>query len=136
MGFEQDALAMFFMNQRSRVLELIHRTNRRDYAVTRGRDRGSFNNSLMQAHRNHIHIAMDNGGWLEPGWTSIYNGTGVPEAVLTNKQWQAMSANARGGDGAAAPHYHFQFRDTTLDEGKLRALQARDAARNRAGRAY
>jgi hypothetical protein len=27
-------------------------------------NKGSFNNSLMQAHRNHIHIAMANGGVL------------------------------------------------------------------------
>jgi hypothetical protein len=135
MGFNQDALSMFFMNQRGRLLEFIHRTNRRDYAVTRGRDRGSFSNSLMQAHRNHVHVAMDQGGWLEPGWTQIYNGTGMPEAVLTNKQWNAMAANPRGGDGASAPQYHFQFRDTTLDPGKLRAIQDREAAMSRAGRA-
>jgi phage-related protein len=62
MGFNQDALATFLASRRP--LELIHRTNRRDYAYTRGRNKGSFNNALMQAHRNHIHIAMAEGGLL------------------------------------------------------------------------
>lgn len=100
MGFNQDALATFFMNMRGRVLELIHRTPRRDYAVTRGRDRGSFNNSLMEAHRNHIHIAMREGGLIgklvkrlgiksfDSGgpWRSGtfgYNGSGRTETVTT-----------------------------------------------------
>lgn len=101
MGFNQDGLATFFMNMRARVLELIHRTNQRDYAVTRGRDMGSFNNSLMEQHRNHIHIAMrrgglvarfDNGGYLMPGLTLAANNTGQPEHVTT----------ANGMDGVMA----------------------------------
>jgi hypothetical protein len=62
MGYNQDALATFLANRRP--LELIHRTGRRDYAYTRGRNKGSFNNALMQAHRNHVHIAMAGGGLL------------------------------------------------------------------------
>jgi hypothetical protein len=60
MGFNQDALATFLAGKRP--LELIHRTNTRDYAYTRGVNKGSFNNALMEAHRNHVHIAMQNGG--------------------------------------------------------------------------
>lgn len=60
MGFNQDGLASFLAARRP--LELIHRTKNRDYAYTRGRNRGSFNEALMEAHRNHIHIAMRNGG--------------------------------------------------------------------------
>ena len=60
MGYNQDALARFLAARRP--LELIHRSRNRDYAYTRGRNKGSFNNSLMQAHRNHIHIAMSQGG--------------------------------------------------------------------------
>lgn len=62
MGFNQDALAEFFMARRGQLLEFIHRTRKRDYAVTRGRDRGSFNEGLMRAHENHIHVAMAGGG--------------------------------------------------------------------------
>ena len=93
MGFNQDALASLFIGPlRGRVLELIHRTNSRSYAVTRGVDKGSFNGPLMEAHRNHIHIAMakggqlptmDSGGYLVPGLNMpIVNGTGAPEAVI------------------------------------------------------
>ena len=62
MGFNQDALASWLAARRP--LELIHRTKNRDYAYTRGRNWGSFNESLMEAHRNHIHIAMANGGLI------------------------------------------------------------------------
>ncbi|WP_149100673.1 phage tail tape measure protein [Actinoplanes teichomyceticus] len=60
MGYEQDALASFLASKRP--LELIHRTKSRDYAYTRGVNKGSFNAALMEAHRNHIHVAMANGG--------------------------------------------------------------------------
>jgi hypothetical protein len=63
MGYNQDALATFLASRRP--LELIHRTNQRDYAYTRGVNKGSFNRSLMEAHRNHIHIAMRFGGLVE-----------------------------------------------------------------------
>jgi hypothetical protein len=94
MGFNQDALASFFMSRRGSVLELIHRTNTRDYAVTRGVDKGSFDNGLMEEHRNHIHIAMkrgglvpmpvrsfDRGGYLSPGYNLVHNGTGSIEGL-------------------------------------------------------
>jgi hypothetical protein len=60
MGYNQDALATFLASRQP--LELIHRTKKRDYAYTRGRNKGSFHESLMEAHRNHVHIAMANGG--------------------------------------------------------------------------
>ncbi|TBL44236.1 phage tail tape measure protein [Verrucosispora sp. SN26_14.1] len=60
MGYNQDALSTLMTGWRP--LELIHRTNRRDYAYTRGVNKGSFSNALMEAHRNHIHIAMADGG--------------------------------------------------------------------------
>lgn len=36
-----------------------------------------------------------------PGTNLVYNGTGRPEPVLTDRQWQAISqgGGARGGDG-------------------------------------
>ncbi|MGC5033084.1 phage tail tape measure protein [Micromonospora sp. DT229] len=60
MGYNQDALATWLASWRP--LELIHRTATRDYAYTRGVNKGSFNSALMEAHRNHIHIAMADGG--------------------------------------------------------------------------
>lgn len=87
MGYNQDALATYLASKRP--LELIHRSNQRDYAYTRGRDKGSFNNALMQAHRNHIHIAMQHGGTImEPifgvgrsGATYSFGEGGRPERV-------------------------------------------------------
>jgi SLT domain-containing protein len=39
----------------------------------------------------------DGGGWLPPGMTMAYNGTGVPERVLTAPQYQALSTAASQG---------------------------------------
>jgi hypothetical protein len=44
--------------------------------------------------------AFDSGGYLPTGHSLVYNGTGQPEPVLTDRQWQAMQGAARGGDGA------------------------------------
>jgi hypothetical protein len=87
MGYNLDGLASRLAAMRP--LELIHRTRRRDYAYTRGRNKGSFNNALMEAHRNHIHIAMANGGVIrEPvmgvgrsGATYSFGEGGVHERV-------------------------------------------------------
>jgi TP901 family phage tail tape measure protein len=87
MGYNQDALATFLASKRP--LELIHRTKHRDYAYTRGRNKGSFNNTLMQQHRNHVHVAMANGGVIrEPvfgvgasGATYEFGEGGRPETV-------------------------------------------------------
>ncbi len=125
MGYQQDALASFLAARHP--LELIHRTSQRDYAYTRGKDKGSFNNSLMEAHRNHIHIAMcdgglvdehhhntwaglspiptatyDTGGVLPPGATLAYNGTGRDEYVHTGEQLRELATTntdpkTRGG---------------------------------------
>ncbi|MBM0235461.1 hypothetical protein JNW91_28995 [Micromonospora sp. STR1_7] len=80
MGYNQDRLAQFFMARQGQLLELIHRTGTRDYAVTRGRK--TTMPTQLPLHRNHLHVAMDNGGYLMPGWNPpIYNGTGRPEPV-------------------------------------------------------
>jgi len=93
MGYEQDALATFLASKRP--LELIHRTAQRDYAYTRGKNKGSFNEGLMNAHRNHVHIAMDDGGMrmLQPGMNLIPNGTGRPEPIAGPAAMAAL-----GGD--------------------------------------
>ncbi|MCY1141715.1 hypothetical protein OWR29_27270 [Actinoplanes sp. Pm04-4] len=88
MGYNQDALASYLAARRP--LELIHRTRHRDYAYTRGVNKGSFNNALMQQHRNHIHVAFgaggkvptfDTGGVLAPGYNMVHNATGRPEPL-------------------------------------------------------
>lgn len=42
----------------------------------------------------------DNGGMLMPGTSLVHNGTGRPEPVLTDKQWQDISRTTQGGDGS------------------------------------
>ena len=89
MGFNQDALANFFMARRGSVLELIHRSNSHDYAVTRGVNKGSFNQSLMEEHRNHVHVAMAKGGLVFdqggawPSGSYGVNTSGQTEQVTT-----------------------------------------------------
>ncbi|SET48121.1 NlpC/P60 family protein [Nonomuraea wenchangensis] len=41
----------------------------------------------------------DSGGYLPTGHSLVYNGTGSPEPVLTDQQWQSMQGATRGGDG-------------------------------------
>lgn len=104
MGYNQDVLATLLALKHP--LELIHRTNRRDYAYTRGVNKGSFNNALMEAHRNHIHIAFakggyfdhvppmrkyDMGGWWPSGTLGI-NTSGRSEHVTTGSQHDEQSA--------------------------------------------
>jgi tape measure domain-containing protein len=39
----------------------------------------------------------DSGGWLPPGLSTVYNGTSRPEAVLTARQWDTLTAARTGG---------------------------------------
>jgi Bacteriophage peptidoglycan hydrolase/Transglycosylase SLT domain len=48
----------------------------------------------------------DLGGWLPPGASWAFNGTGRPEPVLTGRQWDAVIRGATGTDGA---QYHAHF---------------------------
>jgi hypothetical protein len=80
---------------------------------------------------------FDAGGMLPPGYSTVVNATGRPEPVLTDQQWKEISGLARGdaGPGSSGSTYNFEFRDTTLDAGKLRALQDQEAVLHRQGRA-
>lgn len=93
MGYNQDALAAFLAARRP--LELIHRTGSRDYAYTRGVNKGSFSQGLMEAHRNHIHIAMATGG-LVPNVSvgvspnlgpSLAQALGIPHLLRDQGGW-------------------------------------------------
>ncbi|GGO83486.1 NlpC/P60 family protein [Nonomuraea cavernae] len=41
----------------------------------------------------------DSGGFLPTGHSLVYNGTGAPERVLTDQQWDSLAGGAQGGDG-------------------------------------
>ncbi len=91
----------------------------------------------------HIHWAYDNGGLLPDtrnmpgGVMQIFHGKRLPDKVLTDSQWRSMATLAAVAKDSLASgnSYNFQFRDTTLDPGKLRALQDREAVLARQGRA-
>ena len=42
-------------------------------------------------------VAFDRGGLLQPGWSAVYNGTGRPEPVLTDRQWANLTAAVGSG---------------------------------------
>lgn len=104
-----------------------------------------YSEALRAQHRNHIHWAYDNGGWLMPGAQQVVNATGRPEPVLNAWQWSAVEqqndtmrqlvaqANQIGGRPVGNT-YNFEFADTTLDAARLRSMQRRDDAMARAGR--
>lgn len=52
--------------------------------------------NVQQANPGAPPMGYDSGGWLPPGFSSVYNGTGRPEAVLTSEQWAAIAGH---GDG-------------------------------------
>jgi hypothetical protein len=55
-----------------------------------------YTGEVAAEHYNHVHWAFDQGGYLPPGLSTVYNGTGRPEPVLTGAQWDAVE---RGGSG-------------------------------------
>jgi hypothetical protein len=73
-------------------------------------------------------IPFDNVGMLPTGWSTVDNGTGSPEPVLTDNQWRAMADNARGAnDGRAL------VGDLYLDSGEFLGT-VRGVVRNETGR--
>lgn len=48
----------------------------------------------------------DSGGFLPPGLSTIWNGTGRPEPVLTDRQWRDISAAVKGSDGGGTVTYN------------------------------
>lgn len=98
MGYNQDRLAQFLAAKRP--LELIHRTRNRDYAYTRGVNKGSFNSALMEAHRNHIHIAMAQGGTIREPVFGI-GASGNSYSFGENWQPERVTPMTGGGGGGA-----------------------------------
>lgn len=51
----------------------------------------NYGAATNRAHKNHVHAAVyDSGGWLKPGYTLAYNGTGQAERVRTAEQEAAL----------------------------------------------
>lgn len=116
MGYNQDALAQFFMRRQGQLLEFIHRTNTADYGVTRGRRRNFP--TQFPLHRNHIHIAMaggglagrdggqipylfrDQGGHIPPGLSLVDNQTGRDEWMFNDSQMRELVGSRSGGSNS------------------------------------
>ncbi len=54
----------------------------------------AYDGPTQADHHDHVHWAFDSGGYLPPGYSTVYNGTGSPEPVLTSEQWAAISSLA------------------------------------------
>lgn len=67
-----------------------------------------YDPQLQAMHENHVHASVfDQGGWIKPGWSMVYNGLGDHEAYATGvtaKQFAATPryASQRVGAQAAA----------------------------------
>lgn len=64
-GYNQDKFAQYWMGMAGSLLELIHRTNTRDYGISNGKPFSkNGNEALYNQHRDHVHVAMhgDGGG--------------------------------------------------------------------------
>jgi hypothetical protein len=49
---------------------------------------------------------FDRGGALQPGLSTVYNGTRRPEQILTDKQWKSLiESRGQGGDTINATAY-------------------------------
>jgi hypothetical protein len=104
-----------------------------------------FSDSLLRAHgpykgkrgpSPHVHWAFDEGGWLMPGMQSA-NLLREPEPVLTPWQWDAIEKFVNQGmSSSKGDTYNFEFADTTLTPDRLNAIQQRQDALARVGRAW
>ncbi|WP_047893247.1 hypothetical protein [Micromonospora sp. RV43] len=103
-----------------------------------------YSDSLLRKHGvagmpgAHLHWAYDQGGYLPPGFTTVYNGTGRPEPVFTDGQWsqisQLLADRGRASAARSEIHNHFDFANSTLDESRLTAMNQRQDALNRLDR--
>jgi phage-related protein len=93
-----------------------------------------YSGITRQMHYNHVHWSYDNGGFLQPGMSMVYNGTGKPEPVLTSQQWDTIRSNVKGGDGGPSEVHHWETAGTTITPEWLEANQRRRDAMSRINR--
>jgi Transglycosylase SLT domain len=80
----------------------------------------------------------DMGGYAPPGASWFWNGTGKPEPVLSESQWNAIYSAAQGGDGGNQYHAHFDGLTGAAIESHVqtafKAMSLTAGALNRQGR--
>ncbi|MER7167027.1 hypothetical protein ABT336_13295 [Micromonospora sp. NPDC000207] len=89
---------------------------------------------VRRTHHDHVHWAYDEGGYLPPGVSTVFNGTGKPEPVFTDGQWNDISRAARNSHAEAREVHHWHFKEAALDHGRLQAWADRRDAMARPGR--
>jgi phage-related protein len=57
----------------------------------------TYDGPTQADHHDHVHWAFDQGGLIPPGYSTVYNGTGRPEPVLTDQQWNTLASSGGGG---------------------------------------
>jgi hypothetical protein len=80
---------------------------------------------------------FDSGGWLLPGLTVAYNGTGERERILTGPQWAGVEralAGASSGGGRPSVTYQVTPKYATVGANELRTIVAEQELRERVGR--
>jgi hypothetical protein len=104
-GFNQDKFAQYWLTMQGALLELIHRSNTRDYGVSNGRTyaKGS-NNQLLNEHRNHVHVAMNGNAnpYSSPPGSSVGGGSTTGMAPGAIRAANSLPGNARGWLATAA----------------------------------
>jgi hypothetical protein len=81
---------------------------------------------------------FDSGGFLPTGPSLVYNGTGRPEPVFTEAQWDVLARSTAGGDGGDHFHLHMDEMTRAAYEQQMRsgfqAMQVQAARKDRTGR--
>jgi phage-related protein len=86
-------------------------------------------------NHHQLYGSYDTGGWLPPGYTTVYNGTGGFEAVL-NRAQQSAVVHAIDGRTDEAPVWHFYLGDreiTDLVDARVTHWANRDSRTIRSG---
>jgi TP901 family phage tail tape measure protein len=82
-----------------KLKELIYAGPQTSFNIKNGRRVGKYAQAI---HHDHVHAAMDGGGYLPPGVSMIENGTGQPEMVTApddvRKQNQLLERIARAAE--------------------------------------
>jgi murein DD-endopeptidase MepM/ murein hydrolase activator NlpD len=65
-------------------------------------------------------LSFDSGGYLQPGYSLAFNGTGGPEPVLTDKQWKAVT----DGGGERPIQVQVILDGRVIDESLVRTKRA------------
>jgi phage-related minor tail protein len=53
----------------------------------------TYDGPTQADHFDHVHWAFDNGGYLPTGVSTVFNGTGRPERILTDQQWDTLASD-------------------------------------------